>query len=399
MKIMKRFPHLQAGVASLLFVTVSSAAAEQAPPPPQIEAKAYILMDFNSGQVLAESQADERLDPASLTKIMASYVIGQAVKAGKINPTDVVTVGKDAWATGNPALRGSSLMFLKPGDQIAVSELNKGIVIQSGNDASIALADYVAGSQDAFVGLMNQYVKVLGLTNTHFLTVHGLDAEGQYSTARDMALLSRALIRDVPEEYALHKEKSFTFNNIRQMNRNRLLWSSNLAVDGVKTGHTSGAGHNLVASATQGEMRLISVVLGAPTDAIRFRESEKLLTWGFRFYDTVTPVRSDTVLTTQRVWFGESSQARLSVAEDAALSIPKGQGRNLRASYTISSPPLTAPLKKGQAVGTVDFQIEGKFIAQRPLVTMDDVPEAGFFSRMWDAVLMKLNQWFGGLLG
>ncbi|MFP1765786.1 serine hydrolase [Lonsdalea quercina] len=399
MKIMKRFPHLQAGVASLLFVTVSSAAAEQAPPPPQIEAKAYILMDFNSGQVLAESQADERLEPASLTKIMASYVIGQAVKAGKINPTDVVTVGKDAWATGNPALRGSSLMFLKPGDQIAVSELNKGIVIQSGNDASIALADYVAGSQDAFVGLMNQYVKVLGLTNTHFLTVHGLDAEGQYSTARDMALLSRALIRDVPEEYALHKEKSFTFNNIRQMNRNRLLWSSNLAVDGVKTGHTSGAGHNLVASATQGEMRLISVVLGAPTDAIRFRESEKLLTWGFRFYDTVTPVRIDTVLTTQRVWFGESAQARLSVAEDAALSIPKGQGRNLRASYTISSPPLTAPLKKGQAVGTVDFQIEGKSIAQRPLVTMDDVPEAGFFSRMWDAVLMKLNQWFGGLLG
>ncbi|QVV82762.1 serine hydrolase, partial [Serratia marcescens] len=243
-------------------------------------------MDYNSGKVLTEGNADTRLDPASLTKIMSSYVIGQAIKAGKIKPEDMVTVGKDAWAPGNPALRGSSLMFIKPGDQVPVLELNKGIVIQSGNDASIALADYVAGSQDSFVGLMNNYAKSLGLQNTHFLTVHGLDAEGQYSTARDMALLSQALIRDVPDEYALHKEKEFTFNKIRQVNRNRLLWSSNLNVDGIKTGYTSGAGHNLVASATDGPMRLISVVLGAPSDRVRFSESEKLLTWGFRFYET-----------------------------------------------------------------------------------------------------------------
>uniref|UniRef100_A0A6V7KDL2 serine-type D-Ala-D-Ala carboxypeptidase n=1 Tax=Bracon brevicornis TaxID=1563983 RepID=A0A6V7KDL2_9HYME len=370
--------------------------AELAPAAPQIEAKAFILMDYHSGVVLAEQRADERLDPASLTKMMASYVIGQAIKTEKIKPDDLVTVGKDAWATGNPVLRGSSLMFLKPDDKIPVLELNKGIVIQSGNDASIALADYVAGSQDAFVSLMNNYVKSLNLTNTHFLTVHGLDAAGQYSTARDMALLGQALIRDVPEEYALHKEKEFTFNNIKQPNRNRLLWSSNLNVDGIKTGHTSGAGHNLVASATEGNMRLISVVLGAPTDAIRFRDSEKLLTWGFRFFETVTPVQANTTFTTQRVWYGAQSEARLGVADDVALTVPKGQMRNLKASFTLTSPHLQAPLAKKQALGTVDFQLDGKVIAQRPLVVLDDVPEAGLFGRLWDAIWLTLTKWFGG---
>ncbi|PWC18675.1 serine-type D-Ala-D-Ala carboxypeptidase [Brenneria roseae subsp. roseae] len=373
--------------------------AEQLPAAPQIESKAFILMDYHSGQVLAESNADERLDPASLTKIMASYVIGQAIKGGKISPTDEVTVGKDAWATGNPVLRGSSLMFLKPGDRIPVSELNKGIIIQSGNDASIALADFVAGSQDAFVNLMNNYVNALQLTNTHFRTVHGLDAPGQYSTARDMALLGQALIRDVPEEYALHKEKEFTFNNIRQPNRNRLLWSTNLNVDGIKTGHTSGAGHNLVASATEGDMRLISVVLGAATDGIRFRESEKLLTWGFRFFETVTPIKAGATFTTQRVWFGTEKEARLGVANDAALTIPKGQMKNLKASFTLLQPRLSAPLTKNQVVGTIDFQLDGKSIGQRQLVALDDIPESGFFSRLWDTVMMKLQQWFGSWFG
>ncbi|MCI4188176.1 serine hydrolase [Dickeya dianthicola] len=387
-------------VAATALMTVSPVLrAEQMPPPPQIEAKAFVLIDSASGRVLAESNADARLDPASLTKIMSSYVIGQAIKVGKITPEDKVTVGKDAWATGNPALRGSSLMFLKPGDQIPVSDLNKGMVIQSGNDASIALADYVAGSQDAFVSLMNQYAATLGLANTHFLTVHGLDTPGQYSTARDMARLTQALIRDVPGEYALHSEKEFTFNNIRQPNRNRLLWSGNLRVDGVKTGYTGGAGHSLVASAVDSDMRLISVVLGAPSDAVRFRESEKLLTWGFRFFETVTPVRSDTPFTTPRVWFGTEKQARLSVAQDAALTVPKGQMKNLKASFTLAQPQLTAPLKKGQVVGTIDFQLNGNSIGQRPLVVMEDIPEAGFFSRLWDRVLMTLSGWFGGVFG
>ncbi|MFB4360372.1 serine hydrolase [Pantoea sp. BS_8] len=380
---------------SLLLIAPITVLAVQAPDAPQIDAKAWILIDYASGKVLTESNADQRLDPASLTKMMTSYVVGQAIKAGKIKPDDMVTVGQDAWATGNPKLRGSSLMFLKPGDRIPVHELNKGIVIQSGNDACIALADYVAGSQDAFIGLMNNYVKALGLTNTHFMTVHGLDAEGQYSTARDMALLGQALIRDVPEEYALNKEKEFTFNHIRQMNRNRLLWSTNLHVDGIKTGHTSGAGNNLVASATEGDMRLISVVLGTASDAIRFRESEKLLTWGFRFFETVTPVKADAPFAQQRVWFGDQSQVSLGVAKDAALTIPKGQMKNLKASYTLSSPQLEAPLKKNQVVGTINFQLDGKTIEQRPLVVLQDVQEGGFFSRMIDFVMMKFNGWFG----
>ncbi|ADO08887.1 MULTISPECIES: serine hydrolase [Pantoea] len=388
-----RLRHLAA--TSLLILAPISVFAEQAPAAPGIDAKAWILIDYASGKVLTESSADQRLDPASLTKMMTSYVVGQAIKAGKIKPDDLVTVGQDAWATGNPKLRGSSLMFLKPGDRIPVHELNKGIVIQSGNDACIALADYVAGSQDSFIGLMNNYVKALGLQNTHFMTVHGLDAEGQYSTARDMALIAQALIRDVPEEYALNKEKEFTFNKIRQINRNRLLWSTNLKVDGVKTGHTSGAGNNLVASATEGDMRLISVVLGTASDAIRFRESEKLLTWGFRFFETVTPIKADAPFAQQRVWFGDKSQVNLGVAKDAALTIPKGQMKNLKASFKLNAPQLEAPLKKNQVVGTIDFQLDGKTIEQRPLVVLQDVPEGGFFSRMIDFVMMKFNGWFG----
>ncbi|ELY4033692.1 serine-type D-Ala-D-Ala carboxypeptidase [Cronobacter sakazakii] len=383
------------GAFLMISLSTAHAADPIAPAAPEVDARAWILMDYHSGKVLAEGNADEKLDPASLTKLMTSYVVGQALKAGKIHLDDKVTVGKDAWATGNPALRGSSLMFLKPGDQVSVADLNKGVIIQSGNDASIAIADYVAGSQDAFVSLMNGYAKRLGLTNTTFKTVHGLDAPGQFSTARDMALLGKALIHDVPDEYAIHKEKEFTFNKIRQPNRNRLLWSSSMNVDGMKTGTTAGAGYNLVASATQGDTRLISVVLGAKTDGIRFRESEKLLTWGFRFFETVTPIKPDAAFVNQRVWFGDSSEVKLGAGEAGSVTIPKGQLKNLKATYTLNSPQLTAPLKQGQVVGTIDFQLNGKSIEQRPLVVMEAVNEGGFFSRMWDFVLMKFHQWFG----
>ncbi|AHF73128.1 D-alanyl-D-alanine carboxypeptidase [Candidatus Sodalis pierantonius str. SOPE] len=382
-------------LGTLLVLAIPVAHAAEAPPAaPEINARAYILMDYQSGKVLAEANADQRLDPASLTKIMSSYVIGQAMKAGKIHPADKVTIGKDAWATGNPVLRGSSLMFLKPGEQVTVDDLNKGIVIQSGNDASIALADHVAGSQDAFVSLMNQYAAALGLKNTHFLTVHGLDAQGQYSTVRDMTILSQALIRNAPDEYALYKEKEFTYNKIKQPNRNRLLWSGNLAVDGVKTGYTSGAGHNLVASATDNGMRLISVVLGAPTDGIRFRESEKLLTWGFRFYETVMPIPKDRPFTQQRVWFSDRSQVNLGVAQDAAITLPKGQLKNLKASFTLSSPHLEAPLAKDQVVGTINFSLDGNVIEQRPLVVMEEVKKGGIFRTLWDWILLKIHGLF-----
>lgn len=283
--------------ASLLFTMTQANANEPfpnspVPAVPEIDAEAYILIDYNSGKVLAEKNADQRRDPASLTKMMTSYVIGQAIKSGKIGAEDIVTVNEDAWATGNPIFKGSSLMFLKPGDRVSVSQLTRGINLQSGNDACVAMADYVAGDQANFIQLMNGYVSKLGLQNTHFQTVHGLDAEGQYSSARDMALLGQALIRDVPDEYAIYKEKEFTFNNIRQTNRNGLLWDKSLSVDGIKTGHTNAAGYNLVASATEGQMRLISVVMGGKSMKGRDAESKKLLTYGFRFYETVKPLQA-----------------------------------------------------------------------------------------------------------
>jgi D-alanyl-D-alanine carboxypeptidase (penicillin-binding protein 5/6) len=392
------FPRgLAAGSLLLLLVAPALQAADavQQPEAPPVDAKAWILMDYASGKVLSEGNADDKLDPASLTKIMTSYVVGQAIKANKIKMTDMVTIGKDAWATGNPALRGSSVMFLKPGDQVSVENLNKGVIIQSGNDACIALADYVAGSQDSFISLMNSYSQKLGLTNTTFKTVHGLDAPGQFSTARDMALLTKAMIHDVPDEYAIHKEKEFTFNNIKQPNRNRLLWNNSLGADGVKTGTTAGAGYNLVSSAKQGDMRLIAVVLGTKTDRIRFNESEKLLTWGFRFYETVTPIKPDATFIEQRVWYGDSSQAKLGAGDAGSITLPRGQLKNLKASYSLNEPQLTAPLTKGQVVGTIDFKLNDKTIEQRPLIVMEAVNEGGFFNRMVDFVLMKFHQWFG----
>ena len=396
-----RFVQRMALTTALCAAALSAAHADDLniktmiPGVPQIDAESYILIDYNSGKVLAEQNADARRDPASLTKMMTSYVIGQAMKAGKFKESDLVTIGNDAWATGNPVFKGSSLMFLKPGMQVPVSQLIRGINLQSGNDACVAMADFAAGSQDAFVGLMNSYVNALGLKNSHFQTVHGLDADGQYSSARDMALIGQALIRDVPNEYSIYKEKEFTFNGIRQTNRNGLLWDNSLNVDGIKTGHTDKAGYNLVASATEGQMRLISAVMGGRTFKGRETESKKLLTWGFRFFETVTPIKPDATFVTQRVWFGDSNEAKLGAGEAGSITLPKGQLKNLKASYTLNQPQLTAPLEKGQVVGTIDFKLNDKTIEQRPLIVMESVKEGGFFSRMIDFVLMKLHGWFG----
>lgn len=362
---------------------------------PKINAEAYILMDYHSGQVLAEDNADARRDPASLTKIMTSYIIGQAVKSGKISHSDRVTIGTDAWATGNPQFKGSSLMFLKPGDSVSVADLSRGINLQSGNDACVAMANYVAGDQDHFVSLMNNYAATLGLQNTHFKTVHGLDAQGQYSSARDMALISQALIRDVPEEYAIYKEKEFTFDKIRQRNRNGLLWDKDLQVDGIKTGHTKSAGYNLVTSATQGSMRLISVVLGASSSKKREIESKKLLTWGFRFFETVEPLKASKEFASEPAWFGDSDRVQLSAERDVYLTIPRGRIADLKASYVLNSTELHAPLVKNQVVGTINFQLDGKTIDQRPLVVMNEVKEGGIFSRALDHIILLFHRWFG----
>lgn len=362
---------------------------------PQIDAESYILIDYNSGKVLAEQNADARRDPASLTKMMTSYVIGQAMKAGKFKETDLVTIGNDAWATGNPVFKGSSLMFLKPGMQVPVSQLIRGINLQSGNDAFVAMADFAAGSQDAFVGLMNSYVSALGLKNSHFQTVHGLDAEGQYSSARDMALIGQALIRDVPNEYSIYKEKEFTFNGIRQTNRNGLLWDNSLNVDGIKTGHTDKAGYNLVASATEGQMRLISAVMGGRTFKGRETESKKLLTWGFRFFETVNPLKAGKEFASEPVWFGDNDRASLGVDKDLYLTIPRGRMKDLKASYVLNTTELHAPLQKNQVVGTINFQLDGKTIDQRPLVVLEEIPEGNFFGKIIDYIKLMFHHWFG----
>ena len=396
-----RFVQRMALTTALCATALSAAHADDLniktmiPGVPQIDAESYILIDYNSGKVLAEQNADARRDPASLTKMMTSYVIGQAMKAGKFKETDLVTIGNDAWATGNPVFKGSSLMFLKPGMQVPVSQLIRGINLQSGNDACVAMADFAAGSQDAFVGLMNSYVNALGLKNSHFQTVHGLDADGQYSSARDMALIGQALIRDVPNEYSIYKEKEFTFNGIRQTNRNGLLWDNSLNVDGIKTGHTDKAGYNLVASATEGQMRLISAVMGGRTFKGRETESKKLLTWGFRFFETVNPLKAGKEFASEPVWFGDNDRASLGVDKDLYLTIPRGRMKDLKASYVLNSTELHAPLQKNQVVGTINFQLDGKTIDQRPLVVLQEIPEGNFFGKIIDYIKLMFHHWFG----
>ncbi|MDR5610853.1 MULTISPECIES: D-alanyl-D-alanine carboxypeptidase DacA [unclassified Arsenophonus] len=365
------------------------------PSAPNIDAEAYVLIDYYSGKVLAEKNADQRRDPASLTKMMTSYIIGQTIKAGKISMNDIVTIDENAWATGNPVFKGSSLMFLKPGDRVSVSQLIRGINLQSGNDACVAMAEYVAGDEASFVKLMNNNVQRLGLKNTHFLTVHGLDADGQYSSAHDMALIGQALIRDVPEEYAIYKEKEFTFNKIRQLNRNGLLWDKSLNVDGIKTGHTAAAGYNLVASATEGNMRLISVVLGGHSSKGRDTESKKLLTWGFRFFETVKPLEGGVEFASQPVWFANTDQVKLGIENDLYLTIPRGRMKDLKASYTLNNTELQAPLAKNQVVGTINLQLDNKIIEQRPLVVLKEVDEGGFFSNILDYIKLFFQRWFG----
>ena len=396
-----RFVQRMALTTALCATALSAAHADDLniktmiPGVPQIDAESYILIDYNSGKVLAEQNADARRDPASLTKMMTSYVIGQAMKAGKFKETDLVTIGNDAWATGNPVFKGSSLKFLKPGMQVPVSQLIRGINLQSGNDACVAMADFAAGSQDAFVGLMNSYVTALGLKNSHFQTVHGLDADGQYSSARDMALIGQALIRDVPNEYSIYKEKEFTFNGIRQTNRNGLLWDNSLNVDGIKTGHTDKAGYNLVASATEGQMRLISAVMGGRTFKGRETESKKLLTWGVRFFETMNPLKAGKEFASEPVWFGDNDRASLGVDKDLYLTIPRGRMKDLKASYVLNTTELHAPLQKNQVVGTINFQLDGKTIDQRPLVVLQEIPEGNFFGKIIDYIKLMFHHWFG----
>jgi D-alanyl-D-alanine carboxypeptidase (penicillin-binding protein 5/6) len=368
---------------------LTSLAMAITPEPPALSAKSYILMDYHSGQVLAEHNADELMEPASLTKMMTSYVVSAELHAGNIGLDDRVTVSENAWAKNFPE---SSKMFIEVGKQVSVRELLKGLIISSGNDASVALAEHVAGSEDSFAQLMNHYAQKIGLTHSHFVNSHGLPAEGHHTTARDMALLGRALIRDFPQEYALYKEKEYTYNNIPQYNRNRLLWDRSLNVDGIKTGHTESAGYCLVSSAVKDDMRLIAVVMNTPSDEARKVDSKKLLTYGFRFFETIKPLKANTEVHTARVWGGEIENARLGVLQETWLTIPRGKRNQVKATYVVEK-ELEAPLRKGQVVGKIFFQLNNEDIAEVPLVALDDVADGGWLTRTIDGI----SRWFGEL--
>ncbi|MDN2481785.1 serine hydrolase [Vibrio agarivorans] len=367
-----------------------SANASIVPSPPAVAAKGYVLMDYHTGELLAASNENTRLSPASLTKMMTSYVIGQEVKAGNVSLDDDVTISKNAWARNFP---GSSKMFLEVGKTVKLEELNKGIIIQSGNDACVAVAEHIAGSEGAFVDLMNGWAQHLGMTNSHYGNVHGLDNPELYSTPYDLALLGQALIRDVPEEYRVYSNKSFTYNGITQHNRNGLLWDKNMNVDGIKTGYTSNAGYNLVSSATQGEMRLIAVVMGTKNPDARKSESKKLLSYGFRFFETVAPNTAGEVFATEKVWMADKPTINLGVDEDTFVTLPRGSADQLTANFVLDQ-ELQAPIEKGQKVGTLYYDLEGENIAQYSLVALESVQEGSLFSRMWDYIVMLVNSWF-----
>lgn len=344
-----------------------------------------MLIDAVSGNILASHNPDLRVEPASITKVMTSYVIAAELKGGKVKDTDQVMMTENAWRKGGAATDGSYSGFAV--NQTApLVEMEKGMVVQSGNDAAIALAEHVAGSEDAFAALMNQYAARIGLKNSHFMNPHGLSQENHYSTAHDLALLGRALIHDFPVAYSYNKIKELKVGPITQPNRNLLLWRDN-TVDGIKTGHHSKAGYCLMASALRGDQRLISVVMGSTSEAQRATDSQALLNWGFRFYETHKLYDTSKVIAQQKVWKGQTAQVQLGVAEPLLVTVPRGKYAQLKPSMDVPK-SLVAPIKKGQAIGTVKVMLDGKVIAQRPLVAMAAVEEGGFFKRLWDEFWM-----------
>lgn len=389
MRMVNTLPSLfLAGLVS--FSAQAQTAAPMIPEPPAIAAKSYVLMDYASGQVLVSQNAHEQLPPASLTKMMTSYILGQALQEGKVKREDMVTVSEAAWAQNFP---GSSVMFLEVGKQVSIDDLNRGIIIQSGNDATIAVAEHLAGSVNSFADLMNSWAARLGMKDSHFVTPHGLHSDDMVTTAYDMALLGQALIRDVPEEYAIYAEKSFSFNGITQHNRNSLLWDQSLNVDGIKTGHVNEVGYNLVSSATKDDMRLIAVVMGAANERVRAAESKKLLTYGFRFYQTLTPYQAGTKLLDQRIWMGDKSNVALGVDKAVAVTIPRGQAQSLQADFTLDQ-ALKAPLAKGEQVGTLHLKLAGEDVVTLPLVALEEVEQGGLFSRLVDYIRLLIQGLF-----
>jgi D-alanyl-D-alanine carboxypeptidase (penicillin-binding protein 5/6) len=355
------------------------------PPPAPKVSKAWVLLDFATGQILAGDNADLQVEPASITKVMTSYVLAAELKAGKIKRDDQVLMSENAWRTGGASTDGSYSGF-EVNKTAQLVEMEKGMVVQSGNDAAIALAEHTAGSEEAFANLMNAYAQRIGMKHSHFVNATGLAAENHYSTAHDLALLGRALIRDFPEAYSYNKIKQFTVGPITQQNRNLLLWRD-ASVDGIKTGHTSSAGYCLMASAKRGDQRLVSVVMGDTSENQRAIDSQALLNWGFRFYETHRLYEAGKQVAQQKVWKGKTEVVRLGVAEPLLVSMPRGKYARLKPAMDVPK-TLVAPIKQGQKIGTVKVSLDGKQVATAPLVALDDVEEAGFFGRLWDAFWM-----------
>ena len=374
-------------VGAVLLVASNVVNAVQ-PGKPSVDSSSWLLMDYETGNVIMEENADEQLPPASLTKMMTSYIIADQLHKGNINNEDKVLISENAWAQ-NPKLKGSSLMFVEVNKYVSVEDLHRGIVIQSGNDASIAMAEHIAGSEDAFADLMNQYAKRLGMNSTHFMNSTGLPHEQHMTTARDLGILARALINHFPEDYSLYAEREFSYNGITQQNRNELLGDTTLGVDGIKTGHTEAAGYCLVSSAEKKGMRLISVVMGTDSMGARASESRKLLNFGFRFYTNVKAFAAGKALKQAEVWKGEEEQVSVGLAQDAVLTVLKTEKDQLKANYKLNG-KLMAPIQKGQVVGEVYFNMGDKVVKRMPMVALDAVEEAGFFGRMWDSMAL----WF-----
>ena len=347
--------------------------------------KAWLLMDYATGQVLAGENIDTPVEPASITKVMTSYVVAAEMAAGKIKPTDQVLMSEYAWRTGGAGTDGSYSGF-EVNKTAPLLDMEKGMVVQSGNDAAIALAEHVAGSEQAFGQLMNAYAKKIGMKNSHFVNPHGLPAEGHITTARDLVILGRALIRDFPEAYSYNKIKELTVGPITQPNRNLLLWRDP-SVDGIKTGHTSAAGYCLMASARRGDQRLISVVMGNSSENQRAVDSQALLNWGFRFYEAHRLYEAGKSLASPKVWKGAANEVAVGVSQPLLVTTPRGKYEQLKASMDLPK-SLEAPIAKGQRLGSVKVTLNGKVVAEAPLVALNAVEEGGFFKRLWHELLM-----------
>ncbi|MDI1302287.1 MAG: D-alanyl-D-alanine carboxypeptidase [bacterium] len=376
---MRRF--LLAGIAPLFF---AASLAQAAPPaPPVLDNKAFLLVDAASGRVLAESNAHQKVAPASLTKMMTSYIVEQALISGRLKETDPVFVSEYAWCRGTSA---ESCMYLPLNSQASVIDMLRGVIIQSGNDASKALAEHMAGNEPAFAEIMNTQAKRLGMQDTHFENATGLPSPNHLTSAYDMAILARAIVHDSAKYYPIYAEKEFTFNRIKQGNRNALLFTDP-TVDGLKTGHTDDAGYCLVASSKRGGMRLISVVMGTKSMQDRADQSRALFSWGFANFENAMPYAAGTVLATPRVWFGKAGSVKAGLASDLNLTLPHGDKDRLKTAIQLD-PAVKAPLARGQAIGKLTLTLDGKVISSQALVALEPVEEAGFFVRLWQHIVL-----------